>query len=93
VLELGGGVVVVLSVLVLELFLCFLAPFFVLPVVVVVVEDVVDCVVVLLCGWSATAPVVPGVVSALLAEPVELDWLAVPALGVWSSGRGVVCEG
>lgn len=91
-LELGGGVVVVLSVLVLEVFLCFFAPFFVLPVVVVVVDEVVDCVV-LLCGWSATAPVVPGVVWALLAEPVELDWLAVPELGVWSSGRGVVCEG
>jgi hypothetical protein len=95
VLELGG-VVVVLSLLVLDfLWWCFLAFLPVLPVVSaeVVVEAVLDCVVVLLCGWSATAPLVPGVVLVLLADPVGFDWLAVPALGVWSSGRGVGCAG
>lgn len=35
------------------------------------------------CGWSLTEPVVPGVVSALLALPVGLETLLdAPALGV-----------
>ena len=79
-----GGVVVVESVgdgVVVDLcFLPFLWAFFVVVVVVdVVVCEVLDCDA-LLWGWSEIE----------LVEPFGFVWVAVPGLGVWSCGVGVV---